>query len=103
MDIETIIQIIVTVFCSVIASSGLWAFIAKKSDHKDSKTKMLIGLGHDRILALGMEYIERGYITYDEHENLFKYLYSPYHELGGNGSADRIMKEIENIPIKKKD
>ena len=29
---------------------------------------MLIGLAHDRIIYLGMTYIERGYITQDEYE-----------------------------------
>ena len=61
---------------------------------------MLIGLAHDRVLCLGMKYIERGYITQDEYENLYEYLYKPYEKLGGNGSAKRIMKEVEKLPIK---
>ena len=36
--------------------------------------KMLIGLAHDRIIYLGMAYIERGYITQDEYENLYELL-----------------------------
>ena len=52
-------QIIITVFSSVLASSGLWAYLAKRSERKDVKTQMLVGLAHDRILYLGMEYIER--------------------------------------------
>ena len=57
---EPWLQIVVTVFSSVLASSGLWAFIAKKSENKDVKIEMLIGLAHDRITFLGMGYIERG-------------------------------------------
>lgn len=62
---------------------------------------MLIGLGHDRIVYLGMIYIDRGYITHDEYENLYEYLYKPYEKMGGNGSAKRIMDEVSRLPIRK--
>ena len=97
---EAWLQIALTIFSSVLASSGLWAYILKKLEKKDTKTKMLIGLGHDRIMYLGMCYIDRGWITRDEYENLYEYLYKPYELLGGNGSAKRIMKEVENLEIR---
>ena len=78
---DTTIQIFVTVLCSVLASSGFWAIIQRRLDKKDVRTQMLVGLGHDRIMSLGMKYIERGYITKDEYENLNKYLYAPYVKL----------------------
>jgi hypothetical protein len=65
------------------------------------ETQMLIGLAHDRIIYLGMVYIERGYITQDEYENLYEYLYKPYKKLGGNGSAKRIMTEVDQLAIHK--
>lgn len=94
-------QILLTVFSSVLASSGLWAYIARKTEKKDVKTEMLIGLGHDRIMYLGMVYIDRGWITSDEYENLYEYLYKPYEKMGGNGSAKRIMNEVNKLPIHK--
>ena len=97
---EAWLQIALTIFGSVLASSGLWAYILKKLEKKDTKTKMLIGLGHDRIMYLGMCYIDRGWITRDEYENLYEYLYKPYELLGGNGSAKRIMKEVEKLEIR---
>ena len=97
---EPWIQIVVTVVCSVIASSGFWAWLVKRSEKKDIKTEMLIGLGHDRILYLGSSYIKRGWITLDEYENLHEYLYKPYEKMGGNGSAQRIMNEVNKLPIK---
>jgi hypothetical protein len=69
-------------------------------DHKDARTELLIGIAHDRIIFLGMLYIGRGYITQDEYENLHEYLYEPYKKSGGNGSAERIMKEVEKLPIR---
>ena len=94
------LEIIITVVCSIVASSGFWAFLQNRKDKKDVRTKMLIGLGHDRIMTLGMTYINRGYITKDEYENLHDYLYKPYDEMGGNGSAKRVMQEVNKLPIR---
>ncbi len=91
---------IITIICSVLASSGFWAYIQKKHESKDVKTQVLLGLGHDRIVYLGLKYIERGSITQDEYENLRDYLYEPYRKLGGNGTAEKIMKEVEKLEIK---
>lgn len=90
----------ITIICAVIASSGFWLWIQKKMESKDAKTRMLIGLAHDRIIQLGMEYINRGYITNDEYENLIDYLYKPYEEMGGNGTAKRIIEEVKKLEIR---
>jgi len=94
------IQMMLTIIGSVVASSGFWAYIQKKLEKKDIKTMMLIGLAHDRIIYLGMSYIERGWITNDEYENLHDYLYKPYEQMGGNGAAKRIMNEVQKLPIR---
>lgn len=94
-------QLTLTVVASVLASSGLWSFIQKRSDKMDAKTELLIGIAHDRIVFLGMSYVNRGYITQDEYENLYTYLYQPYMKNGGNGSATRVMKEVDKLPIRK--
>lgn len=96
---EPWLQMVVTIVCAVIASSGFWAFIQRKNENKDVKSRMLIGLAHDRIIFLGMKYIERGWISQDEYENLHDYLYKPYEKLGGNGSAQKVMIEVNKLPI----
>lgn len=96
---EPWLQMVVTIVCAVIASSGFWAFIQRKNENKDVKSQMLIGLAHDRIIFLGMKYIERGWISQDEYENLRDYLYKPYEKLGGNGSAQKVMIEVNKLPI----
>lgn len=93
-------QIVITIFTSVLASSGLWAFLGTRLDRSSAEKDMLIGLGHDRIMFLGMRYIERGWITQDEYENLSVYLYEPYKKLGGNGSAHRVMQDVDKLPIR---
>ena len=97
------IQIILPVLISLLASSGFWLFIGNRKDRKTFQTELLLGLAHDRILTLGMSYIERGSITQDEYENLNVYLYKAYEALGGNGSAKRIMQEVDRLPIHKND
>lgn len=93
------VETLVTVLCAVLASSGFWALMQKLTDKKDARTQMLVGLAHDRILYLGMSYVQRGYITKDEYENLYDYLYKPYLKMGGNGSAKRVMSEVDKLPL----
>lgn len=92
-------ELFVTVIVAVISSSGLWAFLSKLHDKNDSKTQLLIGLAHDRIMHLCEKYIERGGITKEEYDDLHQYLYDPYKENGGNGSAERMMAEVDKLSI----
>lgn len=92
-------EMFITVVCAAIASSGFWALIQKLSDKKDAKTQIIVGLAHDRIISLGLSYIERGYITYDEYHNLNDRLYKPYEKMGGNGSAKKVMTEVSKLPM----
>lgn len=93
------------------AGAGLLAtvfsFIQFMLTRKDGKTKkrtaesdMLMGLGHDRIVFLGGQYLKRGWISKDEYENLHDYLFKPYAELGGNGTAQKVMKEVDKLPLR---
>ena len=97
---EPWVQTILAVFAAVMASSGFWAYLLARRDKKSAKTKMLLGLGHDRIIYLCSKYIERGYITKDEYEDLNDYLYKPYSLMGGNGTAERLMREVSTLPVK---
>lgn len=95
------IQVAVPLAAAVLTSSGLWAVIARRADKGDAQRKMLVGLAHDRIVHLGMAYVDRGYVTQDEYENLNDYLYAPYEKMGGNGSAKRVMEEVRRLPMHK--
>lgn len=94
-------QIAVPLVAAVLTSSGLWAVVARRADKGDAQRKMLVGLAHDRIVHLGMVYVDRGYVTQDEYENLNDYLYAPYEKMGGNGSAKRVMEEVRRLPMHK--
>ena len=98
MEIWT--QVAVPLIVALLTSSGLWALVSQQEDQNNEERKMLVGLAHDRIIHLGMVYIERGYVTQDEYENLQVYLYEPYEKMGGNGSARRVMEEVRKLPIR---
>lgn len=99
--------LIVSIVGAVFASTGFWAFltamIQRRDKKKSAETQMLKGLGHDRICSLGSCFIKQGYITKDDYENLNEYLYAPYKKLGGNGTAEKIMKEVDKLPMKEKE
>ena len=93
------LQILVTILTSVLASSGLWAFLGNIREKNSAERDILIGIGHIELMFFGMQYVERGWITQDEYDTMVD-LYKPYKKLGGNGSGTRIMHEIEQLPIR---
>ena len=101
------VQIIISIIAAVFASTGFWTFVNQILDRrgkkKSAETQMIMGLGHDRICSIGEEYVRRGFITKDEYENLHDYLFLPYEKLGGNGTAAKIMAEVERLPLKDKE
>ncbi len=89
----------VTVLVTLLGSAGFWGWLDTRRTKKSANTRLLVGIAHDRIVFLGMKYVERGYITRDEYENLNDYLFEPYSEAGGNGSAKRVMEEVRKLPL----
>lgn len=97
---STWVDVLVTVFVTVLASNGFWAILQKRFDRNSTEKKLLVGLAHDRIIYVGEWFIARGWITYDEYEDFMKYLYEPYAKYGGNGVAERISDEVKKLPLK---
>lgn len=104
------VQTIVTVVCSVFASSGLWAFVTtvinnrkKKDDSEDERIesieKMVRGLAHAKIVEVGKRYLEHGRITLDDLDEFNQYLYYPYSAMGGNGYAKKVSEEVNKLPL----
>jgi flagellar motor component MotA len=84
----------------VITSSGLWAFVQRKTTNHTAHTRLLMGLAYDKIITVGMSYIQRGWVSKDEYEEYLKYLVEPYKDMGGNGVADRISSEVASLPFR---
>lgn len=96
---DELVKTACTVLITLIGSAGFWSYLDARRAKKSASTRLLIGIAHDRITFLGMKYVEQGYITRDEYENLNDYLYEPYAEAGGNGSAKRVMEEVWKLPL----
>lgn len=95
-----LLDVVVTVMLSVFASSGFWAFIMSRQNRNTAEQQLILGIGYYSICNLAGQYIARGYITRQEYADFNKYLYEPYRARGGNGTAERLKKELDNLPIK---
>ena len=97
-------EILVTIVATTIASSGFWAFLQavmqNRARKKSIDRKALLALLHDKLYYLLSEYVKQGSITADEYENVM-YLYKPYREMDGNGTCERLMNEVNKLPITK--
>lgn len=118
------IQIILT---SVLASGGFWAFaqtVYTKWSNRDEKTREIVrdeikdiktatdtipsistavmGTKHKELIEDCKLYLDRGYITPEELADLHEYTYDPYKNLGGNGTGEKMMREVEALPSTQK-
>ena len=94
-----ILEPLIIFISALVASSGFWLYVMKKTEGKDLVRRLVLGLAHDRLMFLSMLYIDKGRISKDEYENLCMFLYEPYKELLGNGTISRLMTEVDKLPI----
>lgn len=94
-------QLVVTVFLGIIGSGGLWAYLQRKFTNNTAERALLLGLAHDRIIARGMNFIERGWLSIDEYEDFVLYLWGPYSEFGGNGLAQRVKDQVDELEVRR--
>lgn len=97
---ENFIEHALTVTVSVMASSGFWAYFSKRSERKSAINQLILGMAHDRVVYMGMKYVQRGWIYKDEYDDYMRYLYNPYSKLGGNGLADKVVKEVNELSFR---
>lgn len=97
---EMIVGAIVAIISALLSSAGVWTFIAKRQDKKDSITKLIIGVAYDRIIFLGTHYINRGYITTSEYHNLYNNLVVPYEECNEDKTIEKIMEEVKKLEMR---
>jgi len=91
-------EIALTVLGSILASNGLWSLISRIVDKRSGKDRLLMGLAYSEIINRAEQYIQRGYISTDEYNELDRYLYEPYKKMGGNGTAARLMEQVQKLP-----
>lgn len=100
MNIEHILTLVGIIF----ASNGLWQYVLYKAQQRSKKKtveqRLLLGIAFKEIVESCEHHLNAGYINHDEYKELNHYLFEPYREMGGNGTADRLIKEVEKLPIK---
>lgn len=102
IDSEIIVtwgQLLVPILVATITSNGMWLYIQTKRNKKSATSQMLVGLVQDQIVTRGQTYLERGWVTAEEYDNFVRYLYKPYVACGGNGLAEKIMKDVQRLPM----
>lgn len=102
-------MMVFTAVLSAVTSSGVMSFIIyllqrrdrlreKAEANESAQSKMLLGLGHDKIIYLTDKFVRRGAITLKEKRNL-EFLYIPYAELGGNGDCKIGYDACQRLPV----
>ena len=87
--------------CAMIfASAGFWTFVTRILDRKSANTKATLGICYLGVKMSCKMLLAKGWATTDEIEDIEKYIYEPYKALGGNGSAERLMNKVRELPIK---
>ena len=95
------IDIIITLVVAIFGSTGFWTWLMNRNKTKSDESKLLMGLAYSEIIRRCERYIDRGFVSSDEYNELHRYLYEPYHNMGGNGTAERLMAEVKNLPTTK--
>lgn len=104
------VQDIITLVGIVFASNGLWQYLSFKAQQKEKRKeqenssksgadKLLLGIAFKIIVESCQHYIEVGHISPDEYKELNHYLFEPYKEMGGDGTAERLICEVAKLPI----
>ena len=95
------IDIIVTLIVAVFGSTGFWTWITNRAKKKSAESRLLLGLAYSEIINRADACLSRGWAEVEEYNQLNRYLYQPYAEMGGNGTAQKLMDEVRNLPTRK--
>jgi hypothetical protein len=100
MDWDQWGALIFTGVYTILASAGFWKFFSQRQKEKDAEIQLLLGLSREIFHYIGATYIDRGWVSSDEYENLITHIYTPYKTLGGNSTADKIMEDVSELPFR---
>ena len=95
------IDIIVTLAVAVFGSTGFWSWVQSRGKKKSAESRLLLGIAYSEIIRRSEHYIHQGYIAVDEYNELNRYLYEPYRDLGGDGTAQKLMDDVRKLPTER--
>lgn len=97
------IDIIITLAVAVFGSTGFWSWLASRSKKKSAEARLIMGLAYSEIIRRSEDYIRRGFVEPTEFDELDRYLFQPYTEMGGNGTAQKLMDEVRKLPTRREE
>ena len=118
MNWEFAVTGIITLLVGIFGSTGFWTYwnnkqqknseVYKKIDeiedhvnyHITNMQQAVRGLTYINIVKTCEYWLERGWVEQDDIRDLEHYLYDPYRNWGGNGTAERLFKEVCALPHK---
>lgn len=96
-------EVIVTIICAIFSSVGFWTFInnvyQNLREKESAERKALLGLLHEKVKSEAKTFIAQGSITSSDYEDFVKYVYEPYVGLGGNGTGEKLKREVDHLKI----
>ena len=95
------LDIIITLAVAVFGSTGFWSWVQARGKKKSAEARLLMGIAYSEIIRRCEHYIKRGYVSSDEYNELNRYLFEPYHEMGGDGTAEKLIDEVRGLPTAK--
>lgn len=100
------IDIVVTLIVAIFASGGFWslvtALVTNRNKAKTAEERMILGLGFRAIKDTCIALLQQGEVDADEYKDLKHYLFEPYRAMGGDGTAERLIAEVDKLPIKER-
>lgn len=93
-------ELIITLVGAIFASGGFWELLRYFLTKRSASSKLLMGIAYREIVELAEKYIAKGRLTTDEYHELKHYLVEPYKARGGNGTVDKLMLQVDALPIR---
>ena len=78
---------------------SIFNFIKYKTKEYDLIKDGMVAILHNMVYTQGKKYIDKDQISMDEMKD-FEYLYSAYHNLGGNGTGTEIYERVCKLNLK---
>lgn len=98
MDLTKIAELANPLITTILSGPGIWAWAKTRATRNKSEDKLLLQVAKSQLVSQGRTYLKRGYVTMDEYEE-YEDEYRVYSDLGGNGLARRIFKQVDELPI----
>lgn len=91
---------IIAIIAAVFGSTGFWSWLQNRNRKKSAEARLLMGIAYSKIIERCTEYINQGYVSTEEFHELEYYLYQPYIDMGGNGTAQKLFGDVSRLSIK---